>query len=153
AAIERIAAAVTRDRDQQASNQVRIELLEMARAIAQTRAEVAESRLERPAPPSGVEQPAAQADIARAAERLRDIAWTMRACGVELGTSEQIEKVAETILSASSLHNPDDRRAQKLAEVLHYLEHRIDRMLDSYLEANRAEAASDTVAGKAPQAG
>ncbi len=51
AAIARMEAAVVGDRAQQASRQahqeVRIELLEMARTIAQTRAEVAESRPDR----------------------------------------------------------------------------------------------------------
>ena len=134
AAIERIEAVFAGEREQHANQGVRIELLEMARAIAQTRADVAESRPDSGKAPeqSGIPH-AAEADISGAAERLRDIAWTMRACGVELGTSEQIEQIAEAILSASSLRDPADHRSRKLGEVLLYLEHRIDRMLDMHM--------------------
>jgi hypothetical protein len=122
AAIERIEAAIADDRAHRASQSIRIDLLEMARAIARTRAAVA-----------GVAQPApAQPGVAAAAERLRDIAWSMRACGIELSTSEQIEELAQTILAASALHDPADHRAQELSEVLQYLEQRIDRMLGSH---------------------
>ena len=87
AAIARMEAAVVGERAQQASREanqeVRIELLEMARTIAQTRADVAESRpAPRSLPPSRPATPAP--DVAAAAERLRQIAWTMRACGIEL---------------------------------------------------------------------
>ena len=82
-AIARMEAAVVGDRAQQASRQahqeVRVELLEMARSIAQTRAAVAESR---PAPSQDLAAESAgesAPDVAAAAERLRQIAWTMRA--------------------------------------------------------------------------
>ncbi len=146
AAIARMEAAVVGDRAQQASHQahqgVRIELLEMARTIAQARAAVAESRPD----PS---QPAAEAagesapDVAAAAERLRQIAWTMRACGIDLPASDQIGQIADTILSADALRNLGNRRAHKLTEALHYLEHRIDRMLDGHLAAAALVAADD----------
>jgi hypothetical protein len=145
-AIARMEAAVVGDRAQQASHQahqeVRIELLEMARTIAQTRAAVAESR------PDPSQHPAAEttgesADVAAAAERLRQIAWTMRACGIDLPASDQIGQIADTILSADALRNLGDQRAHKLTEALHYLEHRIDRMLDGHLAAAAAVAADD----------
>jgi chemotaxis protein CheZ len=145
-AIARMEAAVVGDRAQQASHQanqeVRIELLEMARTIAQTRAAVAESR------PDPSQHPAAEttdesADVAAAAERLRQIAWTMRACGIDLPASDQIGQIADTILSADALRNLGDQRAHKLTEALHYLEHRIDRMLDGHLAAAAAVAAGD----------
>jgi hypothetical protein len=138
AAIARLEAVVASDRAEQASHaahqEVRIELLEMARTIAQTRAEVAESRPQ-PAqqqlapPPTGV---SAAPDVAAAAERLRQIAWTMRACGVELPVSDQIGQIADAILSIDTRQGLGDQRAQRLTEALHYLERRIDRLLDSY---------------------
>jgi hypothetical protein len=147
-AIARMEAAVVGDRAQQASRQahqeVRIELLEMARSIAQTRAAVAESR---PAPSQhAVAESAGESapDVAAAAERLRQIAWTMRACGIDLPASDQIGQIADTILSADALRNLGDQRAHKLTEALHYLEHRIDRMLDGHLAAAAAVAADDT---------
>ena len=64
------------------------------------------------------------------AERLRQIAWTVRACGIDLPLSDQIGDIAETLLSAGTLRHLGDRQTQNLTEVLHYLERRIDRMLD-----------------------
>lgn len=149
AAIARMEAAVVGDRAQQATRhahqEVRVELLEMARTIAQTRAAVAESR------PAPSQHPAAESagesapDVAAAAERLRQIAWTMRACGIDLPASDQIGQIADTILSADALRNLGDQRAHKLTEALHYLEHRIDRMLDGHLAAAAPVAADDAV--------
>ncbi len=134
AAIARMEAAAVDNRAKQATQEVRIELLEMARTIAQARAGVAAGRGD--APPAPAAEPAslpATPDIAGAAERLRQIAWTVRACGIELPASEQIEQVAEAILSAGVLHTLGEQQTAMLTEVLHYLEHRVDRMLDSQL--------------------
>ena len=124
-AIERIEAVIRGDIAQQAQQSMRIELLEMARAIAQTRAEVAET------PPRQLHaEPGQDADVVTAAARLREIAAAMRGRGIEPSTSDKIEALASSILSAAPLHDPDNSRAQKLGEVLQYLEHRIDRLLD-----------------------
>jgi hypothetical protein len=152
AAIARMEATVVGERTQQASREahqeVQIELLEMARTIAQARAEVAESR------PAPTQQGAAEStntispDVAAAAERLRQIAWTMRACGIELPASDQIGRIAETILSADALRGLGEQRAQKLTEALLYLEDRIDRMLDGHRTAAsgaEADPAAETV--------
>ncbi len=64
----------------------------------------------------------------------------MRACGVEIATSDQIGQIADAILSADALRNLGDQRAHKLTEALHHLEHRIDRMLDGHLSAAIADA-------------
>jgi hypothetical protein len=79
----------------------------------------------------------------------------MRACGIELAASEQIEQVAEAILSASALHDPTNHRARKLAEVLPYLERRIDRMFDSAILASREPPVEpvETIEEDAPPAG
>lgn len=136
AAIARMEAAVVDDRAKQAQQEVRIELLEMARTIAQARADVTAGRGEIPPAPAAepVSAPATP-DITSAAERLRQIAWTVRACGIELPASEQIEQVAEAILSAGVLHTLGEQQTARLTEVLHYLEHRVDRMLDNQLAA------------------
>ena len=165
-AIARMEAAVVGDRTQQAARQahqeVRVELLEMARTIALTRAEMAESQSE--AAQAAMAEPAntaAATGIAGAAERLRQIAWTMRACGVELAASDQIGQIADAILAANAFRDLDDQRTHKLTEALHYLEHRIDRMLDSRLaaaaEAERVAQApqisgQDREAGSEPKA-
>jgi hypothetical protein len=129
-------AAVLDNRAKQASQEVRLELLEMARTIAQARADVAAGSGEPQRTP--VAEPAvspASPEIAAVAERLRQIAWTVRACGIDLPASDQIGEIAEMLLSARALRNLGNQQTQKLAEVLHYLEHRIDGMLDSQLPA------------------
>ena len=145
AAIQRIETVVCAERDRQVQQGFRTDLLEMAQAITRTRAEVGEIRSDAPSRPELVRpesQALPQASQARgvfaAAERIRDVAWAMRGHGFDPSTCEQIEELAASILSASSLRDPGDRRASKLSEVLQYLEHRIDALLES--SANGAAA-------------
>ena len=140
AAIERIEAMIRGEREQQAYQSFRHDLLDMAKAITQTRAEVAAIKPEAPAPMTGsdVPQTPANRDIFAAAERLQDVAWTMRERGLDPRICRQIEVLASAILAASSLRNPDDHRAQKLGEVLNYLERRINGMLDACTEPAQA---------------
>ena len=92
-------------------------------------------------------------DVAAAAERLRQIAWTIRACGIELPASTQIGEIANAILSADALRGLGEQRAQKLTEALHYLEHRIERMLDGQRAVpNDATAAEPVTDGPSPVA-
>ena len=127
-AIARIEGVIRENQAHHAREGLRIELLEMARTIAQTRAEVAESpRALNSEPVDAGSDPTV--DIVAAAERLQDLAWTMRERGLDMAMCDQIADLAAAILSASSLLNPNDERAFKLGEVLRYLERRIDAML------------------------
>jgi hypothetical protein len=107
----------------------RIELLELARTIAQTRAEVAEAKPSDGVPSGRGNGAAPPNEVHAAAERLQEIVWAMREQGVDPANADQIAELAATILSASSLRNPADHRAQKLTEVLRALEARIEAML------------------------
>src|SRR4051794_33348028 len=93
-AIERIEAVVRTGQARDASQSVRIELLEMARTIAQTRADVAEIKPEPAADSAATPEPGPDPDAASevfaAAERLQDMAWTMRERGIEMSTCDQI---------------------------------------------------------------
>jgi hypothetical protein len=148
-AIERIEAMIRGERDQQVYQSFRGDLLDMAKAIAQTRADVATIEPKAPGPATGAAAPAApleaNRDIFSAAERIQDVAWTMRERGLDARISQQIEALASSILLASSLRNPDDHRTQKLGELLHYLERRINAML-----AACAEPAQKPTAQQAP---
>jgi hypothetical protein len=137
-AIERIEAVIRGDRGRDAYQSFRGDLLEMARAIAQTRAEVAEL----PAARLGqAEAVTAAREVFAAAERIHEVAWTLRERGLDASTCDQIEAVAVSILSASSLRDPNNGRAHMLGEVLQYLERRINAMLDSCTA--RSPGASD----------
>jgi hypothetical protein len=147
-AIAHVEAVVRSERAHQASQGVRIELLEMARTIAQTRADVAEAKPERTASQSA----ASGTDVFAAAGRLQEVAWTMREHGLDMAMCDQITDLSTAILSASSLrNNPDDGRAQQLAEVLRSLEQRIDAMLRAAAEPPPSDGSADRVAPEQPQ--
>jgi hypothetical protein len=155
-AVARIEAVIRGDRSELAAQGVRIELLEMAKAIARTRAEVAGIKPE--GSPAGKAADAPNRDpsqdILAAAERLKDIAWTMRERGLDHGTCDQIEAVGATILSAAALRGPGDRRAGKLSEALQHLERRINALLDANLAVPAdANAGQDIVYQQAAEAG
>jgi hypothetical protein len=134
AAIERIETVVRDGREREAYQSVRGDLLEMARTIAVTRAEVAEIKPEARAEskPASERRAPEGSDVFATAERIQDVAWTMRERGFDPRTCEQIETLARSILSASALRDPNDHRTGKLGEVLQYLEQRIDRMLEAW---------------------
>jgi len=147
-AIAHVEAVVRSEQAHQASQGVRIELLEMARTIAQTRADVAEAKPERTGGPSA----ASGTDVFAAAGRLQEVAWTMREHGLDMAMCDQITDLSTAILSASSLrNNPDDGRAQQLAEVLRSLEQRIDAMLRAAAEPPPSDGSADRVAPEQPQ--
>jgi hypothetical protein len=147
-AIARVEAVVRSEQAHQASQGVRIELLEMARTIAQTRADVAEAKPGRTGSPSA----ACGTDVFAAAGRLQEVAWTMREHGLDMAMCDQITDLSTAILSASSLrNNPNDGRAQKLAEVLSSLEQRIDAMLRAAAEPPPSDGSADRVAPQQPQ--
>jgi hypothetical protein len=163
AAIGRIEAVVCAERNRQAQQGFRSDLLEMAKAITRTRAEVAEIRSETAADsesalPRSEAAPlrwAPPGDVFAAAERIRDVTWAMRGHGFDPSTCDQLEQLAASILSASALRDPTDHRASKLSEVLQYLEHRIETLLESSADgdAPEPEAASvDDGDGFAPTA-
>jgi hypothetical protein len=149
-AIARVEAVVRSEQAHQASQGVRIELLEMARTIAQTRADVAEAKPERSASASA----ASGTDVFAAAGRLQEVAWAMREHGLDMAMCDQITDLSTAILSASSLrNNPNDGRAQKLAEVLNSLEQRIDAMLRAASEPPPSDGSADRLAPEQPQLG
>jgi hypothetical protein len=146
-AMARIEGVIRAGQARDAGQSVRIELLEMARTIAQTRADVAEIKPD--APDDG--KPAAPADdaadVVAAAERLQDLTWTMRERGFNMSTCDQISELAGIILGASSVRAPDDQRARKLGEALKYLEQRVDAMLETAGRAPAAATKSETHQG------
>jgi hypothetical protein len=144
-AVARVEAVVRTEQAHQASQGMRIELLEMARTIAQTRADVAEAHVAETKPERSPSA-ASGTDVFAAAGRLQDVAWTMRERGLDMAMCDQISDLSTAILSASSLRaNPNDGRAQKLAEVLNSLERRIDAMLRAATEPPPSDGSADRI--------
>ena len=145
--IETVVCADRSERNKQAQQGFRTDLLEMAKAITRTRAEVAEIpsdaalRPEAAGPDGEAEPPPRSRDVFAAAERIRDVTWAMRGHGFDPSTCDQLEELAASILSASALRDPTDRRASKLSDVLQYLEHRIETLLVGSHDGEAAAAA------------
>jgi hypothetical protein len=156
AAIQRIEAVVCTERSKQAQQGFRSDLLEMAKAITRTREEVAEIRSDgahrpEPAHPDGeASLPPQSRDVFATAERIRDVTWAMRGHGFDPTTCDQLEELAGSILSATSLRDPTDHRASKLSEVLRYLEHRIETLLES---SHDGEASPQAASAPEPAVG
>jgi hypothetical protein len=148
-AIARVEAVVRGEQAHHATQGMRIELLEMARTIAQTRADVAEAK---PAPAVEVASDPGATDIFAAAGRLQEVAWTMRERGLDMAMCDQIADLSSAILSASSLRNPNDGRAQKLGEVLRSLEQRINVMLSAASEPPASDGSDDRPAAESAAA-
>jgi chemotaxis protein CheZ len=145
AALARIESVIRHDRAELADQGLRNDLLDMARTVAQARAEVAEIKPD--SPESGQDAAlSALPDALVAAERLQDLAWTLRERGLELATCDEIEAIARTVLSGPSLRNPGDQRVQKLGEALDYLARRLDAVLEQ--PATGAPSAAEPVSGK-----
>ncbi|MCC6888578.1 MAG: hypothetical protein IT536_08600 [Hyphomicrobiales bacterium] len=153
-AVARLEAAVASDRAERAhraaGDAVRIELLEMARAIAQARAEVGAGTPARVA--GAAVEGGLTPDLAGAAERLRQVAWTLRAVGLDAPACEDITQILDTIMRVDAARRLDSQRVQMLSEALLYLEHRIERMLDGGPAAttNSEVPAAALVQNKAP---
>jgi hypothetical protein len=98
---------------------------------------------------------ATQTDVLATVERLQDLAWTMREHGLDPAACEPIEILVSTILAASWLRDPNDRRARKLGEALGLLERRIDSMIAAAKDARRepAESASTAAPSELPPSG
>src|SRR6202048_1358936 len=133
-AINRLEHLIQLERAGQGSLAFRTVLLEMARSISEARGQtVALDPPEGPARRSN-ERSSSRAEIFATAERIHDVAWTMRERGIQPATCQEMETLASSILTASSLQGapePDDAGIDKLRDVLQYLEQRIQTMLDA----------------------
>jgi hypothetical protein len=97
----------------------------------------------------GEHLPNSQMNVFALAERLQDLAWTMREHALDEAICEQIEALAAAILSASSLRDPS--RAQKLGEALRHLEERIHGMIEA--PAQRAATPPSSKTATEPEPG
>src|SRR5581483_7211289 len=150
-AIGRLEHIVRDNKAEHAHVALRGELLDMARTIAQARAEVADIRADDALGACATEPetavPPASADRSDMAERMREIAAIMRAHGLDAAARDQIESLASALPAMPSLHDPKNQRAQKLNELLRHLEQRIDRMLEASAAPNQSPTETAAVHG------
>jgi chemotaxis protein CheZ len=164
AAIERIEATVRGERADETVDRIRFDLLDMARAIARTKAEIAaikpdaehhgkfgEATEELDSIVSATE--AATSDILAAAERIQEIAWTLREQGLESEVCDLVDAKATEIYTACSFQDLTGQRSRKVIQVLRYLEGRINAMIDIWgLDRAMAAEAAETANARGGEA-
>ncbi len=122
------------------ADRVRVDLVEMMNAITRTKAEIAAMQ-----PPdsnrsqfdhasvelSGIVDSTEKAtsDILAAAERVQEIAWTLREQGVDATVCDLIDAQATEVYTACSFQDITGQRTRKVIEVMRFLEARIDAMI------------------------
>src|SRR5215467_709968 len=157
AALDRIEAALGGERSVQPVDRIRFDLVEMAKAIARTKAEIAaikpdadhhgkfgEATEELDSIVQATET--ATSDILAAAEQIQEIAWTLREQGLEAEACDLLDGKATDVYTACSFQDLTGQRTRKVIQVLRYLEGRINAMIDIWgldgtMAAEAAEAA------------
>ncbi len=120
-------------------DRLRTELADMADAIARTKKEIASLRpdaIQGGSISEATEQldsvvrttERATCDILAAAQRVQEVAWTMREQGMESEFSDRLDGYATEISTACSLQDLTGQRTRKIIQVLRYLEGRIEVM-------------------------
>jgi chemotaxis protein CheZ len=160
AAMDRLEKALGGSRAAPQIDRVRMDLREMAQAIARTKTEIAsikpdgeEGRFEE----ASVELDAivqatetATGDILSAAETIQEIAWTLREMGTENEVCDLIDTKATDIYSACSFQDITGQRTRKVIGVLRFLEERIDSMMAIWGEGGLESAPPPPVKASEP---
>jgi chemotaxis protein CheZ len=165
-AIDRLGAAIRGEPSAQAVDRIRLDLFEMAKAIARTKAEIAAIKPdvedsgkfgEVTAELDSIVQATetATSDILAAAEQVQETAWILREQGIEPEVCDLINAKATDIYTACAFQDLTGQRTGKVIQVLRYLEGRINAMIDIWgLDGDtggektaQAEAPPATLAG------
>jgi chemotaxis regulatin CheY-phosphate phosphatase CheZ len=155
AALDRIEAAIRGEAGVDAVDRIRFDIVDMAKAISRTKAEIAaikpdadhqgkfgEATEELDSIVQATEH--ATSDILAAAEQVQEVAWTLREQGMEAEVCDVLDGRATDIYTACSFQDLTGQRTQKVVQVLRYLEGRINAMikiwgLDGAMAAEAAE--------------
>jgi len=155
-ALDRIEAAMRGERSVEPVDRIRFDLVDMAKAISRTKAEIAaikpdardhgkfgDASEELDSVVQATE--AATSDILACAERIQEMAWTLREQGLENEVCDFLDAQATEVYTACSFQDLTGQRTRKVIQVLRYLEDRINAMigiwgLDGAMSAEAAEA-------------
>jgi chemotaxis protein CheZ len=155
-ALDRIEASLRGEGSVETMDRIRFDIVEMAKAIARTKAEIAAIK------PDATHQgrfgeaeeeldsivlatEAATSDILAAAEQIQEIAWTLREQGMEAEVCDLLDSKATDVYTACSFQDLTGQRTEKVIKVLRHLESRINAMisiwgLEGAMAAEAAEA-------------
>jgi chemotaxis protein CheZ len=159
-ALDRIEAAMRGESSVEPVERIRFDLVEMAKAIARTKTEIAAMKPDADHHgkfgeaseelDSVVQQTeAATSDILACAERIQEMAWTLREQGLEAEVCDLLDAKATEVYTACSFQDLTGQRTRKVIGVLRYLEGRINAMIEIWgLDgAMAAEAAESRAVG------
>jgi len=139
-AIARLEAVVTHERDGARVGRMRGDLLDMANAIARTKAEIAalgtpdleNSRLGSASVALDAivrSTERATSDILSAAEDVQEAAWTLRESGSDPTLCDALDQRATEIYTACSFQDLTAQRTARIIHTLRYLEERVAAMM------------------------
>lgn len=139
-AIARLESVVTRERDATQVGRMRGDLVDMANAIARTKAEIAAlgapehetsrlggASLALDAIVRSTER--ATSDILSAAEDVQETAWTLRETGSDAAMCDTLDQRATQIYTACSFQDLTAQRTARIIHTLRYLEERVGSMM------------------------
>ena len=163
-AIDRLEAAMRGERTAESVDRIRFDLVEMATAIARTKAEIAaikpdagqhgkfgEATAELDSIVGATE--AATSNILAAAEQIQEVAWTLREQGLEAAVCDLLDARATEVYTACSFQDLTGQRTGKVIQVLRYLEGRINAMIDIWgLDGAMAAEAAETARARKSEA-
>jgi chemotaxis regulatin CheY-phosphate phosphatase CheZ len=141
-------------------DRLRFDLIEMAKAIARTRAEIAAIKPDAEHDGKIVEASEeldaivrttenATSEVLAAAEQIQETAWTMREADIDAAFCDTLDARATDIYTACSFQDLTGQRIRKVIGVLHYLEARINAMIAIWGDKDYIDAGEAT-AGLAP---
>ena len=139
-ALDRIEASLRGEGSVQSVDRIRFDIVEMAKTIARTKAEIASIK------PDAEHQgkfgeateeldsivhqtEAATSAILAAAEQIQEVAWTLREQGLEAEVCDMLDTRATDLYTACSFQDLTGQRTKKVINVLRYLEERINAMI------------------------
>jgi chemotaxis regulatin CheY-phosphate phosphatase CheZ len=160
-AIEKLERMIAQRHEGPEPDRVRVDLVEMMNAITRTKNEIASIRPTRDASNhfdhASSELDAivgatekATSDILASAERVQEIAWTLREQGVDPAVCDLLDSNATEVYTACSFQDLTGQRIRKVIEVLRFLEARIDAMIKIWRLDDLEFVASDDTRLVAP---
>lgn len=155
AALDRIESVIRGEQAAQSADRFRFDLIEMAKAISRTKAEIAAIKPD--SAHSGkfgeaseeldsivLSTESATSDILAAAEQIQEAAWTLREQGIDAALCDLLDARATDVYTACSFQDLTGQRTKKVIGVLRYLEGRINAMIDIWgLDAQMATEAAE----------
>ncbi|HMB10400.1 hypothetical protein [Saliniramus sp.] len=150
-AIERLEGMMVQNREAQEKDRLRMDLLEMSRAISRTKHEISTLRPQGAQPNElGVASEAldaivrtterATSDILEAAEQIQEAAWTLREEGASEAMCDELDRRATDIYTACSFQDLTAQRTTRIVDTLRFLEGRINAMIEIWGDGETGEA-------------